>query len=112
MGFCLQRSNEDKYDIKLGLYVDDLFVIAQTKSRIKHLKHDVEIRYDKIKVSYGASINFLGMKFTFEEARIKVSIDIHELVQGTRGIKGTSAGMNLFVLNEDENPRDRRITRW
>ena len=66
--------------------------------------HDLEAKYDEIKVSYGATINFLLLKYSFEEARVEVMIDVCELVQDISFIKSTPAGMNLFVVNDDENP--------
>ena len=90
--------------IIVGLYVDDLFVIAKSRAKIESLQRDLAARYDEIKASFGGNLKFLGMNFQFIETTVQVSIPLDEILTGVVGTKASPTGMNLFTIDHGSQP--------
>ena len=103
--------NEDpciflKKGIKIGLYVDDFFVIAKERRLIQDLHKDLTKKYEVVKLKCDSSLLFLGMLFRFNESIVSVKIDLVDIVKDIQGISDKPCSMNLFHSKEDSPPLD------
>ena len=96
-----------KQDITVGLYVDDLFVTAKEFRLIEELHINLIKRYGGVKLNEGPTLNFLGMNFDFgSDKKVRISIDIKDIVKGIDKTHTSPAGLNLFNARDDLPPID------
>ena len=95
-----------KEEIKIALYVDDLFVVAKDFRHIEELHILLLKKYGEVKLNEGPIHTFLGMELDLtERGRPRVSINLSDLLSEVKGRTETPAGMNLFAI-DDSPPLD------
>ena len=77
------------------------------KQMIVPSKLFVKEKYGGVKLNEGPTLNFLGMNFDFgSDKKVRISIDIKDIVKGIDKTHTSPAGLNLFNARDDLPPID------